>query len=297
MLFLLYVNDISNISKILHFVLFADDTNIFLSDHNTSQLFQSANQELKHLTNWFLCNRLSVNISKSNFIVFSSPKVKLELSDLKITLNNQVINRVPHAKFLGVYIDEHLNWNEHINQLSLKLAKNNGILSKIKHIIPNSTMLTLYNSFILPYLSYCNRIWCSASLNKINKINIAQKRALRTVANVGRSVSTKGLFKKFKVLKITDIHKFQTLQLIYKFHNHLLPATFNNYFTPVNKIHGHFTRNSMGLNIPFARTNCKKESIRIAGPRMWNTIPHDIQISTSLHSFNRNLKAHILETY
>lgn len=141
-------------------------------------------------------------------------------------------------------------------------------------------MLTLYNSLILPYLSYCNRIWCSESLNKIKAITTAQKRALRNVANIGHLCSTVGLFKKFRVLKVTDIFKFQTLQMVYKFTKHLLPSNFNDYFTPITKIHNHNTRNSSGFNIPYARTNYIKDNIRVVGPRMWNLVPTDIKEST-----------------
>ena len=108
LLFLIFVNDIANVSKLLHFILFADDTNIFLSDSN----FNIANNELILLTNWFQANCLTVNLNKSNFIVFCSPKLKYNRDLSIIKINKIVLHQVDAAKFLGVYIDEHLNWKK-----------------------------------------------------------------------------------------------------------------------------------------------------------------------------------------
>ena len=102
----------SSVSKLLQFVLFAYDTNIFCSDVNISDLCKNVSSELDKLNIWFAVNKLSLNVSKTNFILFGNRKYNGEV-DIKI--NGINIERVYVTKFLGVLIDHQLNWKEHIN--------------------------------------------------------------------------------------------------------------------------------------------------------------------------------------
>ena len=103
----MYINDICNVSNILKFVLFADDTNIFCSGKYINQLSKLLCLELDKLNIWFAVNKLSLNASKTNFMIFSNCTIR---ENIKIRINNYVIDRVHVTKFLGVLIDEKLNW-------------------------------------------------------------------------------------------------------------------------------------------------------------------------------------------
>lgn len=127
LLFILYVNDIGNSSPILHKVLFADDTNLFLSHKNLKHLQNLMNQELIKLDTWFKCNKLSLNINKTNFIVFRSNRNRNDVEHVCIEINGKAIERVDSTKFLGIYIDEFLNYKKHINELTKKLSKYVGL--------------------------------------------------------------------------------------------------------------------------------------------------------------------------
>ena len=105
LLFLLYINDLSNVSNILDIILFADDTNIFFSLRDQNYLVETINNEMSKLTEWFKCNKLSLNAKKSSFMVFQQ---KRETLDFSITLNSTHINRVKEVVFLGVVLDEHV---------------------------------------------------------------------------------------------------------------------------------------------------------------------------------------------
>ena len=107
LLFLIYINDLSSVSKTLDFILFADDTNIFFSHSNLESLYLIVNGELNRLTDWFRANKLSVNIKKSNFMIFR-PRQKRQTLDIKVYLSNYEIHQVNETVFLGVVLDEHL---------------------------------------------------------------------------------------------------------------------------------------------------------------------------------------------
>ena len=110
-LFLLYINDIKNVSNLLKFIIFADDTNIFHSSDNIEILETTINQELKKLATWFKANKLSLNIDKTSFILFSKKRIR---KSINIIIDNKAINEVHETKFLGVIIDKNLTWTTHI---------------------------------------------------------------------------------------------------------------------------------------------------------------------------------------
>ena len=149
-LFLLFINDICNVSNLLKFVLFADDTNIFCSNENVAVLQDTLNRELAKIVVWFSIKTLSLNLRKTNYMLFRGRPPDPELH---LKINNAEIPKVRATKFLGIVIDDRLNWKPHIQSVKSKLS---SILSKL---ITTAGMYTLYCSLFQPYMSYCNEIW------------------------------------------------------------------------------------------------------------------------------------------
>ena len=110
LLFFIFINDLPNVSKKLKFCLFADYTNIYYESKNVSDLTRILNKELQSAKKWLDANKLSLNIDKTNYIIFHSPSVNIP-SDAIIKIGKKHIKRVKFVKFLGVLLDEHLNWN------------------------------------------------------------------------------------------------------------------------------------------------------------------------------------------
>ena len=121
LLFFVYINDLCNVSKVLELILFADDTNIFYSHTDASYLIEVVNLELKKITCRFYTNKLSINVKKSNFIIFR-PRQNRQTLDLAFNISNS-IDRVKEATFLGVILDEHLTWKSHIHNVAQKVSK------------------------------------------------------------------------------------------------------------------------------------------------------------------------------
>ena len=130
-LFILYINDICNVSNLLKFVLFADDTNIFCSHEDVSLLCAQISNELRKLSVWFAVNKLSLNVSKTNYMIFSNHNIN---PDVKVSINEVNLERVYVTKFLGVFIDHKLNWKEHVVNLSKKLQKAFQLYGKLAKI-------------------------------------------------------------------------------------------------------------------------------------------------------------------
>ena len=135
------------------------------------------NSELTLVNNWFINNRLSLNVSKPNYILFRSHRKHLHVPSTEgvLAINNISIPRVDNARFLGVNIDQFLTWETHISSVSSKLAKSIGILSRLSYLLPIHIRTSLYYTMVHPYLSYCSIIWASNYPARLKTLEMLQK--------------------------------------------------------------------------------------------------------------------------
>jgi len=299
LLFLIYINDIIYVSDLISLILYADDTNIFLANRSLSQLINIINGELKLISHWFQTNRLSLNVNKTNFIIFTSPQKKYDLNIVtdQILINGTLIKQVQSIKFLGVYLDQHLNWTTHIDSITGKISKTCGILNKLKYRLPKAILLTIYQSLILPYLQYCAIVWANCSSTKLNSILILQKRAVRAICRIQRLAHSAPYFKNLQILTISDIYTLQVSQFMFKFLSNSLPENFSNYFIINSSVHSHNTRKSNDFHLLSIRTLKRTISLRHNGPRIWNSLSIDIRSEKSYKSFSHKLKMSLIASY
>ena len=174
LLFLLYINDIASVSSILFSILFADDTTLFYGSKNLQELSEVVNNELSKMIEWLNASRLSLNIDQTNFMIFR-PKGK-KASCPTIHINGSSIQEVDDAKFLGIIIDNKLNWIEHIKCISRKIAKGTGIIIKARKSFESETLLNLYNALIFPYITYGIHVWGTAAAVHLHRLHLFQKK-------------------------------------------------------------------------------------------------------------------------
>lgn len=291
----MYINDLRNTSNVLNFIIFADDTNVFHSHKSLQELYQIINNEIANVVDWFRINKLSLNISKTNFILFRSHRKPIPQSNINILIDGNIVPQVTCTKFLGVYIDQHLNWSEHIKIISMKIAKNIGVLNRLASYVPNNVLLNLYYSLIYPYLAYCNIVWASNYNYRLQKLIILQKRAIRVIARVSPKSHTNQYFNKYKILKIPQINTLQISEFMYKFTHKLLPLVFNDYFSITSDTHTYPTRQTELYRGVFARTNTRMFAIRSMGPSVWNNIPISTRHAPNLKSFKKSVCARLLD--
>ena len=288
-LFLLYINDLPNVSEILSYILFADDTNIFYTGDDIYEICNILSNELKKLDIWFRVNKLSLNVSKTNFIVFSN----LKCGDCNIEINGSEIERVYSTKFLGIYIDSKLSWENQIKQVQNKVAKSISIMYKVKYLLDKTSLYTLYCSLVLPYLNYCCEIWANNYYARIRNIIVLQKKAIRIVDQVPYKSHTSEIFKKYRLLKFQDIVKVSTCLVMYKAKHNLLPRRLNNIFT----LNTGCTRQAGKFVVNFRRTTLKTFCISSVGVKLWNELDDRLYECNSLSQFKRRYKNCVIESY
>jgi hypothetical protein len=181
-LFLLYINDLGTVSKLLSPIMFADDSNLFISDKNLQDISQTLNQELPLLIEWLRANRLSLNVDKTHIMIFGKKNITSH-PPIDIKIDGKTLTVLEKTKFLGIILDSGLTWKDHVNYLTKKLSKSIGVLSIARKALSQKTLLQLYHAFISPYLNCCILIWGNAPASSLWPVLRLQKLAIRIVAN------------------------------------------------------------------------------------------------------------------
>ena len=284
---------------VLSFFLYADDTTVFYSSPNIQSLFDKLNHNLKHVSQFFHSNKLSLNYKKCSFILFRSPQKDrfIDITPFNIIIDNHVIPNVESTKFLGIHIDSGLTWKSHIKEIENKVSKSLGVIFRLSSFIPPKILRILYCSLILPYLSYCNIVWANTYPSNLHKLHIIQKKAIRTISGAPPRSHSSPLFSNLNLLNIFDINVLQQCIFVYSSINFLLPRHICNSFIPNSFCHPYFTRNRSDIHIPTHRTNYFQFNIRFSGSKLWNNLPSPIVTSISKRTFSIKLKKHLIAKY
>ena len=169
-----HINDLAYISNDIYSILFADDTNVFISGLDLRSIANKMNNELLNIVEWLRANRLSLNVSKTKYMIFGPPR-KLYEKDINIMLSGIKVDEVSNIKFLGVILDNKLQWKDHISYVSKKVSKCIGILYKARKLLSRACLLTLYRSFLYPYLSDSIHTWGGAFKTVIDSLFFLKK--------------------------------------------------------------------------------------------------------------------------
>ena len=203
LLFLVYINDLHNCmkhSKVFHF---ADDTSVLRNNKSLKDLAKQINSDLKNLSQWLKANKLSLNVNKTELVVFRK-KEKLIDHTIKFKLNGKRLIPSDSVKYLGLFLDEHLSWTKQLSHVFLKLNRAIGILSKLRHNTNLNILKIVYHSLFGSHLLYGCQLWGQQIGENQQKIQKLQNRALRKITFKKMHESAKAIHKELKILKFSD---------------------------------------------------------------------------------------------
>ena len=290
-LFTIFINDLPCVSHFSKFILYADDTTIYHSSPDLESLFSNLNSELIAINEWFVRNRLTVNFDKTNYIIFHSSRRPVSHSAFELKFSNFDIERKSVIRFLGVFLDEHLNWRNHVDYLCKKLCKYPYLFYKTRHNLTLKALKLIYNTLIYPNLIYCITAWGSANGTNLRPLKLMQKKILRSMFGVSSMHSSGPLFLNSNIFAIHSLHKYMCLVYIYK---SLYNLNISNWFSiSNNSFHNLRNNDNMILNVPFTRYDQYCGSIRISGANLWNFIPRDLKILDNFDDFKIECKFYI----
>ena len=148
---------------------------------------------------------------------------KKPVPDISIYIEGHLIDKVSCTKFLGVFIDEKLNWKRHINYVSGKISRGIGVILKARKSLNRDSLITLYHSFIYPDYTYCNHVWGATYASNLRNLVLLQKRCVRIICNEHTREHTEHIFKELGFLKFEDINKYMIGRFMHRWHNRKLP--------------------------------------------------------------------------
>ena len=167
---------------------------------------------------------------------------QIDTTNFKICINQNLIRITNNVKYFGAHLDDKLSWKIHINNLCFKLSKVRGIIFKLRHFIPLSTLRLVYYAMFHLQLQYSLLIWGRAAKSHLDKLSTLQNKILRACLFRPLHSPTKYLYSKCRVLKLEDMIKMEKAKFMIKYNNKMLPISFDNYFLKLEKVHNYNTR-------------------------------------------------------
>jgi len=294
LLFLIFINDLPNSSHIFNFTLFADDSTLSASFNKSDNITEVVNTDLENVHSWLHANKICINANKTKYISFSYKK---NADPMRLVIGDSVVGRADYIKFLGVYLDEHLTFKNHIQHVVSKISKSTGLMYKLRSFLPQDILQTLYQSLIYPYLLYGIEVWFSTSQNLKGKVEICQRKVVRTLNGLRRDDHTSCYFKTMNILKLEDLYKYQialyTHKTLYSGHDNQFLQSLN----LQSDIHNHTTRNRNKLRLPLFVKSKSQCSLVYSSIKLWNSLPEELTSDHSLANFKSGLRSLFVDEY
>lgn len=283
LLFILYLNSLFNIETCGSIISFADDTAIFYSAENWAQLKIKAENDLGNIKEWFDHKLLTINYEKTYFVPFCSyqtslPKFKqLKISETdKITISSKI-------KYLGIVIDQHLTWNEHVNFVVNKLRSILYLFKQLKQYLNQKNLKTAYHALVESHISYGIIGWGGILNDHLNKLNVIQKRFLKLMLHKETTFPSDLLF--------MEASLFDARQLYF------LTLCTNEFSNKKDKIqHQIKTRNQNKSKIPKMQKTIGQRSHLYLKAKAYNKLPNDVRDAKNVHVFKSKCKHFIHRT-
>jgi len=293
LLFLIYVNDIQYfVTKNISIKLFADDTNVFIKSNSLDDLFNQSNCFLNRLNTWFKSNKLSLNLDKTEYLVFGNPRLK---ESHNLFLESRKINKVRCTKYLGLQLNDKLRWNETITHILKKTNRYKFIFNKLKQFLSKRKLIILYKALILSNISYGIEVYGNCPDYLLTKLQRLQNYFLKLIQKCVRRYDTRKLHKELNMLLIKDLYRFKLCLLIFDIKHTNEKSSYLKQFklTKRSETHCYNTRNSNMLVIE----KTKKDTIENISKKEYNSLPSVITEIDNRNKFKFALHNYFASKY
>ena len=257
---------------------------MFYSEENHKIDIDVINTELTKVHTWCKSNKLTINIDKTNYIIFKTTHRKFNVEGA-LAVGDLAIQNVPFAVYLGVTLDPSLAWKSHIDTIIKKVSQKVGLISYLRHYLPKSALLLFYNCFILPHIMYCIEIWGNTYKTHLDRIFKFQKRIIRLITFSSPNTPSAPLFRQLGILNIYKLCKLQTCVFAFDLKAGHYAHSIDRYATSIS--HSYDTRLATGDNfvIPKVNLSTTQNNIYYSIAKHWNETPNLIKSIKSRNLF------------
>ena len=301
LLFLIYINDLRNAIKHSNTIHFADDTSLLCQGKSLNKINKHVNHDLTQLVSWLRANKISLNAAKTEIIIFRTKNSAIQKS-LNFRLSGQRVQLSKKVKYLGIDIDEHLNWSSHIAVLLNKLSRATGILAKLRHYVNYHTILSIYYALFDSHVNYSLQSWGHVPNESLDKISKLQNKAMRIIHYKTNRDSVAPLYLQSRILPTHLQLKVKNCLFAFDQQRNNLPPYFRNFCKQMGTQHEHFTKSSKN-KLEISRTNTVKYgtyNISNLIAKHWNEIIPQLKIDLekiSKSTLKRNIQSFLLYDY
>lgn len=294
LLFLIYINNIHEIGLKGDVTLYADDTSLFYFGNSVDSVISDAQSDLDLLNQWFQFNLLTINVLKTNYIIFKAKNKKID-NHQPLKINGKPISKTNQQIYLGLLLDNQLTWKPHLEKIKSKLSSLTGALRVIVKCLPKNTRYCIYNALVKPHIDYLIQIWGTAAKSHLDVIQRAQNKLVKVLFHYPFLTSTKKIYKETNLLNITQSYIYFTCLLIRKILTNDIHSEIK--FTKKRQIHKMTLRSANDIVLRAPRTNYGKKTILFEGGQLYNKLPKNIKEAKSMYSFKKLLKQYISNNF
>lgn len=288
-MFLLFINDISQSIVDAFINMFADDAALYVTGSDFNEVKTSLQKNVNNVHGWYTTNRLALNVPKTNVMLITNSNRLNDNRKLDICIEEQLLEQVKSSCYLGVHVDENLTWNVHVRNLTRVLSYKLYTLSKASKFMNSTLLNTIYLRSIQPCLDYACSVWGNCSEGSKFSLLRLQKRAARIVLKNFDYDNYSGieLIKSLKWQSLEQRRDYYLATQMYKCVHGLAPKLLCDMIDMTSDVNERVTRNSMSLNVyvPKPNVECYRKSFKYAGGKVWNGIPNHMQSIPSVNAF------------
>ena len=291
LLFLIFCNDLSLNLNYLSCIQFADDTTLYYADKNLDVLKCCVEHDLNIILDWFRANSLTLNVQKTNFLLFAPDKRK---HALYLNVDKVTICPSNNTKFLGVILDDKLEWTEHVKSILTKMKRNYNLMRLGANLLSKHSLKIVYYAHVYSHLSYCISIWGSmTSVRQITKLKIQQDKCMRLIDS---RLTTDQVYVKYKILQLDHLIDLELCKMGFKLRLNELPVNLLDTFKSdskgdsLEKTHRYNTRQKNEPNLPSTSSKKYHQSFLFQGIKRYSTLPSKIKSITKYNKFISALK-------
>lgn len=258
-LFFLYINDIANAVKFGKVYVFADDTALVVKCKYLDIAINQINEDLTTILKWLNMNKLKLNIKKTEYMIVSKKKIITESNIIKI--ENKTLRRAENVKYLGVYLDESLNFNAQMDSVFKKLASKTNFMKRISKKLTYNTKKIIYHGIIAPNFQYCSTIYINCNKESIKAMQKLQNRAMRIILKCEFRTHTATMLESLNWLSINQKIVYNILLYIFKIKNNMTPQYLANKLKYTREVHNRQTRSRNELKLPNFKSDHGRKNI------------------------------------
>lgn len=265
--------------------LYADDSNLKISGKSIDQIEVLSHIELENLTEYLKRHYLNLNIDKTNFISFKTIQSNMT-EEPNIYVGSDYIGKTNSTKFLGIWVDSKLTWNDHVNKILPKINSGIYALSKMSTLCNEHTLKTIYHSYIHSHIAFGICLYGATKKENLNRILKLQKKAIRIILKLSYGQSVKEYFKTLKILTVYGQYIFDTI-LVFK----------NRYIKPdqIIQLHPYNTRHRNNIIPTHHNLEIYKKKPVYAGAKFFKKLPNKLKQESNVNKFKYELKLYLID--